>query len=616
MGNNEVVGPYGPGSAIGGRMLPLSLIRLGLWVQTTRTGQLVQSLVLRLAGTGRAFKDWRGMEMFAGKTVPADDPRLPEVYANFSANLADILAAARGAGVKVVLSTVAVNIRDSSPFVSLHRAGMSETDRQAWQESLDDATAAAELDDPARARASFDRALALDPDNADTHFLLAQFLGQQGGLAAARPHYLAALQQDALRFRADARINRIIRQAAATAPGEVFLVDAAQALGSDATSTGEPAGHELFFEHVHLTWAGNYALSRLLAKQTGAVLFGPGPAPGPWLDSTACAAAVGFTPFGRALMLAHMDELTDRPPFTGQRSFAAARNRLRGESDSIDTQLASRPSLLAMAEQVDAARRRDPANAFLIYHLAVIKTQLGDLAGALALNDRLLAVQPPSPEQAAQRAYLLEGLHRSGEAEAQLLASARSAPFYFQTYALLGSLWSATGQVPKALGYFAGLVARMPDSQGARLTYAQLLGVSGDEGAAERQWREILRLTPDAEAALAPLLQQLDDRHDGPAELTLLLNAFAYNPRSYANNARLLEYYDERNDLPNTVKFMQALAASGPVKAALHFDLAVRLRQLGRRNAALVEFHRARVAAQAENDQALLRDLDDPANQP
>ena len=52
MGNNEVVGPFGAGTVFGGQTTPLPLIRGGLALKTTRTGQLLDAL--RGTALGRA----------------------------------------------------------------------------------------------------------------------------------------------------------------------------------------------------------------------------------------------------------------------------------------------------------------------------------------------------------------------------------------------------------------------------------------------------------------------------------------------------------------------------------------------------------------------------------
>jgi tetratricopeptide (TPR) repeat protein len=601
-----VVGPYGPGSFVAREMPPLALIRASLWVRRTRIAQGVE-IVLQWLGRGsQAFTEWRGMEMFAGKTVRADDPRLKEVYANFEANLRDMLALARDAGVKSVVSTVAVDVRDSPPFASFHRPGFSRLELQRWQQAFDQGKIAAELGDEPKARASFAQALAIDPENANTHFLLARVLEKTGDIGEARRHYLDALQWDGLRFRADATINQIIRRIVQAAPaGSVMLADAAKALGSDAASTAAPAGHAFFFEHAHLTWEGNYALARLLAGRAATALFGDA-RPGKWLDSQDCANAIGFTAFGRVTMLRHMAQLTARPPFSGQLGFAANRERMEREISAATDALAASGGLPVAAGKIERAWKRNPAP-FLLFHLAAVETAAGNFARALALNDRLKAAQPPSPEQTAQRAFLLQALGRTHEAETLLLESAARDPSYIQTYGLLGNLWAATGQSEKALKYFKACVARMPANRVARNSYARLLANAGNEAAAEMQWKTVLRGTPDDEGALAPLVLRLYRLNRVDEARVTMLHAYAYNPCNYENNARLEQLFQERGDIANTVKFMQAMADSGPVKPVMHADLAVLLSQLGRDEEAKIELVRARQAAQEDGDEALLQ---------
>ncbi len=611
MGNNEVVGPFGPSSATAHRALPLWLVRASIWVRSTRTGQMIQTLMQRLGGAARGFQDWRGMEMFAGRTVAGNDPRLAAVYADFAANLGDILEYARGAGVHVILSTVAVNVRDCAPFASRHRSGLSAAELADWQQAIDDGGAAAESGDPAAAARLFERAVQIDPEYAESHFLLAQARERQGRPEPARQEYLAALQWDALRFRADARINEIIRGAARAAPAGVTLVDAARALGSDATSTAAPAGHQLFFEHVHLEWAGNYALTRVLAPAVGRALFGVEAPASAWLDSAGCADAIGFTEFGRATMAVRMEELTGRPPFTGQSSYAADRTWLRQEIAAANGALSAPGAIAAAAAKIEAALDRNPGDGFLTFHAGMIEARLGRLDRALELSEALRRIEPPSPEQAAQKAFLLERLQRPREAEQVLLGSVRTDPYYFQTYALLGQLWIATGEKPKAQRYFEALIRRMPDSRAIRHPYAQLLVADGDWAGAEQQWRAVLRTTPDDEGALAPLVQRLVQRGEREAALELMLRAHAYNPRDYANNERLIEVYDAQGDTERTVRYMQDLAASGPVSATLHADLAARLGQLGRKREMRIELHRAQRAAAEQGDEALLKQMNE-----
>jgi tetratricopeptide (TPR) repeat protein len=255
-----------------------------------------------------------------------------------------------------------------------------------------------------------------------------------------------------------------------------------------------------------------------------------------------------------------------------------------------------------MASKIDAAYRRDPDNAFLIFQNALAESQLGHFERALELNESLAAVLPPSAEAAAQKAFLLQGLGRTAEAETLLKESARSEPYYFQTYTLLGQLWAKTNQWAPALEYFSALVAGMPDSRAVRHVYADLLNAHGDAAAAEAQWRAILQMVPDDEGALRPLLRQLGQRRMTDAAVDLMLAAYAYNPRDYMNNQMLVAIYDARDDTANTVKYMRALASSGPVNAQLHLDLARALEKLGRTEEAQRALLAAKKTAAEEHD--------------
>jgi tetratricopeptide (TPR) repeat protein len=236
--------------------------------------------------------------------------------------------------------------------------------------------------------------------------------------------------------------------------------------------------------------------------------------------------------------------------------------------------------------------------------------QLGNIRRALDLNKRLEALQPASPEHAAQSAFLLQELGRTQEAEDTLLQSARTDPYYFQTYSLLTRLWASTGQFDKAKNYFAALVGQMPESRAARIPYAQLLARSGDWSGAEQQWKAVLESVPDEEAALGPMTERLQQQGKIDAAVELMLKAYAYNPRNFANNARLEQIFEERGDLEQTVKYLRAMAESGPVKAVLHADLAADLQKLGRKEEMRIELRKARAAAEAEGDMALLKNVE------
>lgn len=585
MGNNEVVGPFGPGSVATRGVPPRAFIRVNLFVRGTRIGQLVQQVLQAVGAAGSSLREWRGMEMFSRNMIAADDPRLAAVYANFAVNLHEIVRLARDAGARVVLSTVAVNLRDCAPFSSQHAAGLSPDQLARWSHAVQ--------------HGAFAEALAIDPHYAETHFQRARAADEAGDTAAARRSYLEARDEDTLRFRADSRINGLIRAEARAAGAGVTLVDAAREMGADAASDVPPAGSNFLLEHVHLTWAGNYELAKLLAA--GAA-DGAGGARQPWLSSAGCAAALGYTGFGQAAIAMSMDRLTARPPFTGQPTFAEARSRLLDEIAQANRAVAVPGALPAMADTVATARRQDAGNTFLLFHEATMRAQLGDFGGALALNTQLAALEPPSPELMVQRAFLLQNAGQSDEAERLLLRSAGESPYYFQTYSLLGWLWGAQGRWAHAIGYFGDLARRLPGNLAVLHAYAAALAGAGEGPRAEEQWRAILTATPDDEEALESLCVRMlkDGRED--AAVGLMLAAHAYNPHSYANNARLEQIYETKGDRARTIVYLRALAASGPVNSLLYINLARLLVETGRADEAVVALHEAVQRAKAEGD--------------
>lgn len=561
MGNNEVVGPFGPGSAITDTSPPLPLIRASLWLKSTRSGQLLEAVLAHLGrhASDSDHRDWRGMEMFAQKTVSADDPRLDAVYAHFTSNLDAMLDLAAGARVPAVVGTVAVNVRDCAPFASVHAPG---TDLAAWQSAYDAGRRAAAAGETAAAVTAFNEAVDLSRDHADSHFQLARALTAQNEPVAARVHYLRALELDALRFRTDARLNEIIREVTSAHPGAT-LVDLSRQLGADAASLNQPAGRALFFEHVHLTFEGNAAIATLLTPAAGQALFprqpiGQIPAP------TQLAAAIGFTPVGRLYQLKAMDELITRPPFTGQSTYAADRTRALTTLKTLNARLT--PDAVAdAAGRVSAARLGDPASAFLAFHAAKLANDRDDFRRALELLDDYERLAPVCAESTVLRAFARARLGQTAEAIDLLRHLVDAEPYYPQTYPLLASLWAGTGARDTGLDAFATWTARMPDHRTVRLAYAYLLQQAGNITAAAEQWRAVLQIVPDDDRALLPLLQQLLATDAVDTALDLMLRAHTYNPRNAANNDRLVQIYQQRGDDAQALHFMRELMASGPV---------------------------------------------------
>ena len=170
MGNNEVIGPFGAGTVFGNQTTPLPLIRASIGFKATRTGQLLSQLRGGVWSKGAESAEWEGMGAFVKYKLAGNDPRLPAVYENFERNLKDIIAAGRNNGAKIVLGTVAVNLKDCAPFTSLHRADLSGSRSNDWQRLFNAGARAQESGDFHQAAQDFDQAERIDESFAELRF--------------------------------------------------------------------------------------------------------------------------------------------------------------------------------------------------------------------------------------------------------------------------------------------------------------------------------------------------------------------------------------------------------------------------------------------------------------
>jgi tetratricopeptide (TPR) repeat protein len=181
MGNNEVVGPYGPSTFNQNFLSNLTLIRTLQALKRTRTWQAIAMLMQKLQPTsGEQELEWEGMQMFSGFSVEYDDPRLDAVYRHYEQNLRDIIKLLQDKNMHVIVSSVPVNLRHSAPFGSSHKDALSDADKQRWSTLNQQAEDAFTNQDWPLAQQAFLALLDIDDEYADTHFRLASVLEHLG----------------------------------------------------------------------------------------------------------------------------------------------------------------------------------------------------------------------------------------------------------------------------------------------------------------------------------------------------------------------------------------------------------------------------------------------------
>jgi tetratricopeptide (TPR) repeat protein len=608
-GNNEVIGPYGPGCAYLSQMPPLWVIRASVFVRSTRTGQLIGRCLAHLASKGRR-SEWGGMSMFVNNAVAGDDPRLDAVYANFRTNLRDIVELAHRAKAKTVLCTAVANLADCPPFLSQHRRGIADAERAQWITAFNAGRLAWKLGDLAQAKASLEAALRLDDHYADTHYLLGSIALASNEVGAAREHFAAALHRDELRFRPDRAINAVIREVAAAESAQgATLLDTAKILGNEVDSAAPPAGRQLLFEHVHFDWEGNFQLARLMASAIGAQIGSPAHSGGE-LDSAGCAAALAYTPHERWPMLLRIQVLVRKPPFTNLLTYCADEAQLAREIDAAMRAHHDPASLDHAAAIAQAALEHDPNNPALAGILEGVRVEQGNFSSALELARRARSLLPRDAALAADEASLLAKLGKPSEAEALLVRAARSDTDVADIAPVLLQLWSAQKRFDEGQRFLDAAIARSPADVRLRVGRATLLRSAGEVQRAEKEFRDVLTTDPSNAEALEGLIALLNaGGRSAEADAESLAHADV-QPGNQENNFRAVKVAEAKSDNVATLRFMKAAERSGPVNSTFELNLALKVYQTGNTAEALAYLAEARKLTVIEGNTALEKSID------
>jgi tetratricopeptide (TPR) repeat protein len=499
MGNNEVIGPFGASGVFGAKAPPLALIHASLALKATRLGQLLDAAQQRLRGGTEAPPQWRGMQMWK-ETVNRNDARIVRIQAHFRSNLEAILAAGRQAGIPIILSTVACNLKDCSPFASRHRPGLTPAQQAAWEQAYQAGRACEAEGKLTEALTQYRLAARLDDQFAELHYRLGNCCLGLGQSAEARQHFQQAKDEDALQFRPDTRLNATIRQLAATHSAQgVHLLEAEELFSR--SSAGGIVGEDLFYEHVHLTPAGNYLLAKATAELAAQIMpAGDPPSPAanaiPWLSQEECEQRLGLTDRGRFLTLQLVQELIGEPPFTTQTVHSNRVQKVQAELRRL--RAATRPSSVRSAlPKVQAAVDRDPADAELLQILAPMLEESGDVRGAERRWREITRLLPHAPIPYLNLAQMLGRQGRDDEAALAYEECLRRNPDTTEARGDLGALRLKQGRPDEAIPHLRVVVRQQPHSVAGHWLLGQALLRANRRTEAAAQLQQVLQLDPN-----------------------------------------------------------------------------------------------------------------------
>ncbi len=195
-----------------------------------------------------------------------------EVFRRYAGNLDKMVQAAKQGGARVFLCSIPVNLKDREPFGKYDEAGLEERTLREVNGFLDAGDEKYLEGDVKKALDYYIKAEESAPALARVKYRIACSYFSLGEKELASRHFHAALDLEAIKDRANGRINAAIREVAQK--NGVTFVDLESAM-ADNSSAGIP-GDDEFSDEVHPTLSGYEIIAeRLLAAMIEEELVEP-----------------------------------------------------------------------------------------------------------------------------------------------------------------------------------------------------------------------------------------------------------------------------------------------------------------------------------------------------
>jgi tetratricopeptide (TPR) repeat protein len=508
MGNNEVVGPYGPGTFNQNFLSSITLIRGIQALKRTRTWQALDSLILKFRPVdAQQHLKWQGMQMFTQHGVPHDDPRMQSVYSHYEDNLVSIIETLRAKGIHVLLSSVPVNLRHSAPFLSVHRRDLSDDLLDQWRELTRKGAESSDQGDWDDAIAHFQAALEIDPDYADTHFRLATAFDNVSQFQQSKTHYQRALDLDALRFRADTRIDQVIRRVATSTANDAFSFVDSAAAAEQASRPFQP-GWNLFLEHVHYDFAGNHVIAAEISRSIMSQLTGADDYQPP--SSAEVAKRIGFPNFDTLEEIRNLQGMIQHPPFPGQSNYAELQQFLE---DKLQNAIREVGSSMAVVQRRQEVADSGLADWKVHFELAVLNQRLHNTPAMHHHLNRILQLYPHNRESYMKIAEAMSRDGRWREAipylEQSLYYTRGDEIKIAETIGWLGTAYLRTGEHEKATDLLLQVTEEYPEQTALTLrAYGNLIKSSRERG----QVAEVERYVEDVQRYARSVIRSGKDK--------------------------------------------------------------------------------------------------------
>jgi len=271
---------------------------------------------------------------------------------------------------------------------------------------------------------------------------------------------------------ADTQINRIIRETASRGENDgVYLVDAERYFEEDKRTLSKIPGEELFYEHVHMNFFGNYLLAKTVFSRVSSILpedIRTG-ASGETtlLPQERCAALIAFTKWDLYKILGRILERVTRSPFTNQIDHEQHQKKIVERIQILKRFLT--PLVLELVQQVyRRALENDPDDWILHNNFAEFNKERGDHGEAIAHWRSVLEYVPNFADVNNNLGALLAYKGKFDEAINYFSKALRIDPYLVEAHINLGVVLKKTGKKDEAIKHFSEARRLRPDDKKVR----------------------------------------------------------------------------------------------------------------------------------------------------
>ncbi len=462
LGNNEVVGPFGPTAVLTPYIYNSSLLRAGIYLRSTKTWQLVESM-LRSISPSPNNSEWGGMAMFLKHQFRQSSPQMKTVYSNFQENLESMVESAADQEIDLLLSQVSVNQSHCAPLMSLHQQELAPENLKLWEKEFQLGKKLFDKGNYKEAVEKLQSALNIDPEYAENHYLLGKCFQYTGSKVEALKYFKSAIDHDALRFRADSKINAIIAEVADD--HNAVLVSPDDHLKQYCPDS--ILGETIFWEHVHFNFLGNYLLAGAFLPEIESTMVKRGIVNSisskEIVSPNLVAGQLGYTLYDQYLDADAMSRKMSKAPFINRLDNDTQLNKVIAIRDTLKTYLPTYSR--GIATQYDQAISFDPNNLATIQNKGSYLSEfLQEYSQASNHFDQVVRRNPFDYKAKLQLGLELAKLGNGKRAIHYMEVAKDQNPYYWQTHNSLGILRLLSKKPDLALEHFLDAFSLNPNS--------------------------------------------------------------------------------------------------------------------------------------------------------